>query len=107
MKREDFVKIIKLRSCWKIDRRKENYKLPNGERLSDYVETLVKSQMKLDNLGISSDGNLYFCSGGEFNTEKSDFDDYMLLKAFGENETCGFDEMSKRFNRLVLEIVGC
>ena len=31
MKRTDFMKIIKLRSVWKVDRRKGNYKLPNGK----------------------------------------------------------------------------
>ena len=35
MKREDFKKIIKLRSFWKIDRRKGNYKLPNGKFLDN------------------------------------------------------------------------
>ena len=52
MKREDFKKVIKLRSFWKIDRRKGNYKLPNGKMLSDYITSLVESQMKLDNLAI-------------------------------------------------------
>ena len=35
MKREDFKKIIKLRSFWKIDKRKGNYKLPNGNTFQD------------------------------------------------------------------------
>lgn len=54
MKREDFKKIIKLRSFWKIDKRKGNYELPNGNRLSSYVRELVESQMKLDGLLIRS-----------------------------------------------------
>lgn len=29
MKRENFKKIIKLRSCWEIDKRKGNYELPS------------------------------------------------------------------------------
>lgn len=48
MKRDDFKKIIKLRSIWKIDRRKGNYTLPNGEKLTIYVKNLVESQMKVD-----------------------------------------------------------
>ena len=42
MKREDFKKIIKLRSFWKIDKRKGNYKLPGGDNLSVYVTDLVE-----------------------------------------------------------------
>ena len=51
MKRKDFIKIIKLRSVWKIDKRLSNidYTLPNGEKLSDYIEELVTSQMEIDN----------------------------------------------------------
>ena len=56
MKRDDFKKIIKLRSIWKIDRRKGNYTLPNGEKLTIYVKKLVESQMKIDNLLIASNG---------------------------------------------------
>lgn len=52
MKRENFKKIIKLRSCWKIDKRKGNYELPSGKHLLDYILDLVESQMKLDGLGI-------------------------------------------------------
>lgn len=66
MKRKDFMKIIKLRSYWKIDKRMGNYKLPNGERLSSYVMELVKSQMQLDKLAIRENGNLcrYFAVNG-------------------------------------------
>lgn len=52
MKREDFKKIIKLRSFWKIDKRKGDYKLPSGDKLSKYIRKLVISQMQLDNLLI-------------------------------------------------------
>ena len=105
MKREDFKKIIKLRSCWKIDKRKGNYKLPNGNNLSVYVTDLVESQMKLDNLGIRSNGDLCFASGGEWNTETKEFDDYTLMPPFQDNEICSYDEMEKRINRLVHELL--
>ena len=48
MKREDFKKIIKLRSFWKIDRRKGNYKLPDGSWLSEYVAKLIEQGVTLD-----------------------------------------------------------
>ena len=73
MKREDFKKIIKLRSVWKIDKRKGNYVLPNGEKLSSYVRELVESQMKLDNLLIRNNGDLCFGFGGEWSTETKEF----------------------------------
>lgn len=106
MKREDFKKIIKLRSFWKIDRRKGNYKLPNGERLSDYVTSLVESQMEIDKLGIRENGDLCFVSGGGWNTETKEFNDYILMPAFRDNETCSYDDMERRIKRIVQEIVG-
>ena len=106
MKREDFKKIIKLRSFWKIDRRKGNYKLPNGKMLSDYVTGLVESQMQLDSLGIRANGDLCTVSGGGWNTETKEFDDYTLMPAFRGNEVCSFDDMEKRIKFIVHEIIG-
>ena len=104
MKREDFKTIIKLRSFWKIDKRKGDYNLPAGT-LKDYVRYLVDSQMELDHLGIQKDGDLCDCFGGEWNTETKEFDDYTLVPIFKENETCSYDEMEKRINCLISEIV--
>ena len=106
MKREDFKKIIKLRSFWKIDKRKGNYKLPNGKRLSDYITSLVESQMKLDNLAIRENGDLCVASGGGWNVETKEFDDYTLMPAFQKTEVCSFDDMEKRIKSIVREIVG-
>ena len=106
MKREDFKKIIKLRSCWKIDKRKGNYKLPNGDKLSNYVYGLVESQMKLDNLGIRANGDLCMVSGGVWNTETKEFEDYTLMPEFQKNEVCSFDDMEKRIRVIVSEIIG-
>ena len=106
MKREDFKKIIKLRSAWKIDRRKGNYKLPNGNNLSVYVTDLVESQMKLDNLGIRANGDLCMVSGGGWNVDTKEFDDYTLMPEFQNNEICSFDDMEKRIRVIVSEIIG-
>lgn len=105
MKREDFKKIIKLRSVWKIDKRKGNYVLPNGEKLSSYVIELVESQMKLDNLLIRNNGDLCFGFGGEWNTETKEFDDYTLIPPFEDNETCTYDKMENRIIALVNELL--
>ena len=103
MKRNDFIKIIKLRSFWKIDKRKGNYKLPNGTYLSSYVGELIESQMKIDSLGIMNDGDLCLCSGGEWNNCK--FDDYTLIPIFKENEVCSYNDMNTRINQLIYEII--
>lgn len=105
MKREDFKKIIKLRSIWKIDKRKGNYKLPNGEYLLTYIKNLVESQMKLDKLGVMACGNLCFMSGGDWNTQTKEFNNYTLMPAFEDNESCSYDEMEKRINRLAHELL--
>ena len=105
MKREDFKQIIKLRSGWKIDKRIGDYRLPNGKFLSDYVRKLVESQMELDSLLISKDGNLCLCEGGGWNPETKQFDDYRLLPDFKETEICTDEEMEMRITNLVNEIV--
>lgn len=106
MKRTDFIQIIKLRSAWKVDKRKGNYELPNGKRLSDYITGLVESQMQIDDLGIRDNGDLCFCKGGKWNNDTKDFDDYCLMPDFQDNESCSFDNMEKRIKSLVSEIMG-
>lgn len=105
MKREDFKQIIKLRSLWKIDKRKGDYVLPNGERLSTYIRKLVESQMELDKLAITSDGNLELIINDFrwYNTEN--YFAVEILVPFGENERCSFEEQNRRVTRLIFEIV--
>lgn len=105
MKRENFKKIIKLRSCWKIDKRKGNYKLPSGKHLLDYILDLVESQMKLDDLGIRANGDLCFTSGGNWNVEANEFNDYVLMPDFESNEVCSYDEMEQRISCLIRELL--
>lgn len=105
MKRKNFMQIIKLRSTWRIDKRKGNYELPNGTKLSDYIAVLVESQMQIDNLGIRENGDLCFCQGGNWNPGTKEFDDYILMPAFENNEVCDYDEMQKRIEKLVWDII--
>ena len=100
------MQIIKLRSLWKVDKRRGDYKLPNGDRLSKYIMDLVESQMRLDNLGIRENGNLCFCTGGNWNTEINDFDEYTLMPAYENNEMCPYNDMERRIKNLVSEIIG-
>lgn len=93
MKREDFTKIIKCRSYWKIDRRRGDYKLPGGCHLSVYVENLIVQQMELDKLGIAKDGNLYFNNDG------------LIMKPFGVNEKTNDFEQTERIEELLTEMI--
>ena len=105
MKRDAFKEIIKLRSALAIDKRRGDYALTNGKRLSDYVRSLAESQMELDNLLIRENGDLCVGSGGTWNRETSRFDDYMLMPDFQGDETCSVEEMEKRIAALVAELV--
>lgn len=59
MKRNDFKKVVKCFSYWKIDKRKGNYKLPSGQRLKDYLLYLCAEILEKHNKAIGSDGNIY------------------------------------------------
>ena len=85
MKRSDFVKIIKLRSYWKIDKRKGNYKLPNGNYLTSYVQDLISEQLELDKMVIAKEGNIYWTfnlSNEEFSEAMQNLDDEIKRLAF-------------------------
>ena len=99
MKREDFKQIIKLRSYWKIDKRRGNYMLPNGKWLASYVRELVVSQLEVDNLGIRKNGELCYM---KYDTETHE---YILMPAFLNNEYCTILEMDRRITKLAFEIV--
>ena len=58
-----FVKIIKLRSLWRIDKRKGNYTLPSGNKLCTYIKQLVISQMEVDNLYMLDSGDFDYTTG--------------------------------------------
>ena len=62
--------------------------------------------MELDSLGILSDGNLCVMYGGKWDEGLEYFSNYILYPPFKDNEVCTYDEMDKRVNRLVSEIVG-
>lgn len=95
MTRDNFIQIIKLRSEWKIDKRRGNYELPNGTHLRDYVLRLVESQLELDNLGIRANGDL--CFYDKVNSR--------LMPKFEDNEPCTEEEIQQRIKKLIIEIV--
>lgn len=99
MKRNDFKKIIKLRSRWKLTG--DNYKLPSGDSISVYIQKLVESQLEIDQLAVLKNGDLAFSTGGEWNDQAK----VLLMPDYKENETCDFYEMEKRIKVLACEIV--
>lgn len=98
MTRKELATIIKARSIWKIDRRKGDYRLPSGNRLSEYVYDLVESQLALDNLGILANGNMAFLKT-DLNNEQ------VLMPPFKPNEKTTQDEQAKRIEQFVNELI--
>ena len=94
MTRKELATIIKARSIWKIDRRRGDYKLPSGNRLSEYVYDLVESQLALDNLGILANGNMAFLNNK------------ILMPAFKPNEETTEIEQEERIKNFVDELIG-
>lgn len=93
MKREELKKIIKLTSFWKIDKRKGDYKLPSGCRLSDYLEGVVWKFVDAFNLAILGNGEIADKIG-----------DY-IEKPFSAAEPFDRGEQYKRRAELVAEII--
>lgn len=91
MKRNDFKIIIKICSFWKIDKRKGNYKLPNGETLRNYLFKLINELLIKNNWAISNNGNIY-----EVINE-------LIYIPFGENEALGNQE--ERIKELIREMI--
>jgi hypothetical protein len=109
MNRSDFIKIIKLRSFWKIDKRRGNYTLPSGERLSHYIDGLVRGQLMLDMVAPASNGELAMCAdidpSNATELDEAKLPIYHLMIPFGENETCNFDTMQIRIKSLVNAVI--
>lgn len=99
MKREDFKQIIKLRSYWKIDKRKGNYMLPSGEWLSSYIRKLVVSQLEVDKLGIRKNGELCYM---KYDIQTHE---YILMPGLQNNEYCTLLDMDRRITKLAYEII--
>lgn len=79
--------------------------MPSGEPVSVYIQKLVDSQLEIDQLAVLKNGDLAFSTGGEWNDQAKEFEDYKLMPDYKEDETCDFYEMEKRTRALVHEIV--
>lgn len=97
IKRENMERIIRIRSHFKIDRRKGNCTLPNGEKLTDHVFNLLDQQMRLDSLAIDQHGDFRFSTRNGMDYE---------VGVFNSIEHVAFAEMESRINNFVREVVG-
>lgn len=100
MKREDFKQIIRLRIGYQINEKLIQETGLVSIAVHSYVKDLIESQMELDHLGIKEDGNLYKCSGGDWNIKTKDFDNYVF-----DDEICSYDLMERRISKMIDEIL--
>lgn len=91
MKRKDFKTVVRCFSYWKIDKRKGDYKLPSGCRLSHYLEDLVFDLLKKHNLAIRSDGNVGTILNGK------------IFVAFGDDQV--IPDQERAVSKLVCEMI--
>lgn len=92
MKRNDFKQVVKIFSFWKIDKRKGNYTLPNGAKLSEYLQNLVSEILERNNLAIRSDGSVGEILNG------------IIFKPFGD-ETTTPEQQEKAVHALIFEML--
>ena len=95
MKRTELKTVIKAISDWKIDKRKGNYRLPNGRFLSDYLEEIGEDFLKAFSKAISIDGDVY-----DYIAETS-----TIFRPFLDNERTCQDEQRKRLQAIIFEML--
>ena len=93
MKRADFKKIIKIMSDWRIDKRKGNYHLPNGEKLSDYVCTIAERFLHNNGMAIAGNGNIYPIIGD------------IIFIPFADDEQYEYLTQTERIEKIVKEMI--
>ena len=95
MKRENFKKVVKAFSAWKIDKRKGNYILPNGERLQTYLKELTEKLLQNNDLAFAKNGNVYEV----FNVDNRKF----MFVPFGTDEK--IEEQEERIKNFVIDLL--
>lgn len=97
MTRTEFKQVIKAFSLWRVDKGKGNYKLPNDERLSDYLGILAHKELDNHNLGINEKGNI---TDVLFRNGK-----WWLINPFDTDEEYDIDIQRKRVATLINEML--
>lgn len=94
MTRNEFKQVIKIMSFWKIDKRRGNYKLPNGNRLSDYLERFTLDFLRRSLKAIAKDGTVQDWLSPD-----------TIFYPFRDNEPLDWTEQAERVRALVAEMV--
>lgn len=99
--REDFKKVVKIFSCWRVDKRRGNYRLPSGNRLNNYLYRLVWELLRNNSLGFGSDGNIHaVCKRITKDTEE-----LIMFVPFAEDEAVIKSEQNDRVRKFVDELI--
>lgn len=93
MKRSELKQVIEIFSFWSIDKRKGDYKLPSGVRISDYLERLTSELLRRNSLAIRADGSV-----GELIDGK-------IFKPFGNDEMTTPEQQEKAIHALIMEML--
>lgn len=93
MNKKEFEKVVKCFSFWKIDKRRGNYKLPNGERLKDYLLNLVDTILINNYLALDADLNA------------CEVLDNKIFKPFGIDEAIDSSEQEQRVIKVVNNLI--
>lgn len=97
MRRDEFKQVVKAFSFWKIDKRKGNYRLPSGARLSNYLEDLTNDLCENNKIAFAKNGNLY---------KKIIFDGKDIISIpFAEDENFNNAEQEARAKSFVWELL--
>jgi hypothetical protein len=97
MKREEFKQVVKAFSFWRIDKRKGNYRLPSGARLSFYLEELTSDLCNNNKIAFAKNGNVYAVL-------KQGNDDIIFIP-FAEDENFNNAEQEKRIKSFAWELL--
>lgn len=93
MTRENFKNVVKAFSFWKINKRKGDYKLPNGEFLSSYLQELVANLLSRNDIAFLKNGNLGDVLNGS------------IFVPFGIDEEIVLEEQERRIRCFVREMI--
>ena len=95
MNKKELKTVIKAISDWKVDKRKGNYRLPNGRFLSDYLEEIGEDFLKAFSKAISINGDIY-----DYNPQTA-----TILRPFLDNEQTCQAEQRKRLKAIIFEML--
>lgn len=93
IKRNEFKKVIRTLSCWKTGRK--DYRLPSGDKCSQYIKELIKKVLDEHDLMIDSNGDIIGCT--------YDLQEDKYMPFFAPEEECDLETQEKRIGRLTFE----